>query len=48
MKNPILTTEGWPYQTHSIFNPAAAIVNGIILLLVCVEDHMDLSIYKKT
>ena len=36
-KNPILTVEDWPYQAHSVFNPAAAIVNGITLLMVRVE-----------
>ena len=42
-KNPILTVEDWPYQAHSVFNPAAAIVNGITLLMVRVEDHRGFS-----
>ena len=42
-KNPILTVDDWPYQAHSVFNPAAAIVNGIILLIVRVEDHRGFS-----
>ena len=42
-KSPILTAEDWPYQVHSVFNPAAAIVDSITLLLVCVEDHMGFS-----
>lgn len=41
--NPILTVEDWPYQAHSVFNPAAAIVNGITLLMVRVEDHRGFS-----
>ncbi len=27
-KNPILTAEDWPYKAHSVFNPAATIVDG--------------------
>ena len=27
-KNPILTVEDWPYRANSVFNPAAAIVDG--------------------
>ncbi|WP_440948798.1 glycosidase [Methanosarcina sp. T3] len=42
-KNPILTIEDWPYQANSVFNPAAAIVDGKILLLVRVEDHRGIS-----
>ena len=42
-KNPILTVEDWPYQAHSVFNPAAAIVDGITLLMVRVEDHRGFS-----
>ena len=42
-KNPILTVEDWPYQAHSVFNPAAAIVDGTILLMVRVEDHRGFS-----
>ena len=42
-KNPILTVEDWPYKAHSVFNPAAAIVNGITLLMVRVEDHRGFS-----
>jgi predicted GH43/DUF377 family glycosyl hydrolase len=42
-KNPILTVDDWPYRAHSVFNPAAAIVDGKILLLVRVEDHRGFS-----
>jgi len=42
-KNPILTVDDWPYRANSVFNPAAAIVNGKILLLVRVEDHRGFS-----
>jgi predicted GH43/DUF377 family glycosyl hydrolase len=48
-KNPILTAEDWPYQAHSVFNPAAAIVNGRTLLLdiighIVKENDSDLPI----
>ena len=43
MKNPILTIDDWPYRAHSVFNPAAAIVDGITLLMVRVEDHRGFS-----
>src|SRR5664280_3692080 len=42
-KNPILTVEDWPYQAHSVFNPAATIVDGTTLLMVRVEDHRGFS-----
>ena len=42
-KNPILTVADWPYRANSVFNPAAAIVDGKILLLVRVEDHRGFS-----
>ena len=42
-KNPILTADYWPYPAHSVFNPAVAIVDGITLLLVRVEDHRGFS-----
>ncbi|AKB14015.1 hypothetical protein MSTHC_1023 [Methanosarcina thermophila CHTI-55] len=43
IKNPILTVDDWPYRAHSVFNPAAAIVNGTTLLMVRVEDHRGFS-----
>ncbi|AKB50852.1 hypothetical protein MSBRW_1599 [Methanosarcina barkeri str. Wiesmoor] len=42
-RNPILTVDEWPYRAHSVFNPAAAIVDGTTLLLVRVEDHRGFS-----
>jgi len=36
--NPILTPKNWPYPANSVFNPAAAKVDGETLLLVRVED----------
>jgi len=42
-KNPILTVEDWPYTAHSVFNPAATLVDGVILLMVRVEDHRGFS-----
>jgi predicted GH43/DUF377 family glycosyl hydrolase len=42
-KNPILTVDDWPYRANAVFNPAAAIVDGKVLLLVRVEDHRGFS-----
>lgn len=42
-RNPILTVQDLPYQANSVFNPAAAIVDGKILLLMRVEDHRGFS-----
>jgi len=42
-KNPILTAEDWPYKAHSVFNPAATIIDGTTLLMVRVEDHRGFS-----
>lgn len=42
-KNPLLTVEDWPYQAHSVFNPAVTMVNGTTILLVRVEDHRGFS-----
>ncbi len=36
--NPILTPEIWPYPINSVFNPAAVLINGEVLLLNRVED----------
>jgi predicted GH43/DUF377 family glycosyl hydrolase len=39
-RNPILTTADWPYPAHSVFNPAATMLqDGAILLLCRVEDR---------
>ena len=42
-KNPILSAEDWPYEAHSVFNPAATIVDGTTLLMVRVEDYTGFS-----
>jgi beta-1,2-mannobiose phosphorylase / 1,2-beta-oligomannan phosphorylase len=42
-KNPILTVDDWPYRANSVFNPAAAMVDDKVLLLVRVEDHRGFS-----
>ena len=42
--NPILTAADWPYQVHSVFNPAATLMpDGTTLLLCRVEDRRGLS-----
>ena len=41
--NPILSVKDWPYAAHSVFNAAAAIVEGKTLLLVRVEDFRGIS-----
>ncbi|MFA6666063.1 MAG: glycosidase [Armatimonadota bacterium] len=37
--NPIITSHDIPYPCNSVFNPGAAIVDGITLLLLRVEDN---------
>ena len=41
--NPILTVENWPYKANSVFNAAAAQVDGETLLLTRVEDYRGIS-----
>jgi predicted GH43/DUF377 family glycosyl hydrolase len=41
--NPILTAEDWPYPANAVFNPAAAAVDGQIVLLARVEDRRGIS-----
>jgi len=41
--NPILSVDDWPYRANSVFNAAAAEVNGKILLLARVEDFRGIS-----
>jgi len=41
--NPILSVKDWPYDVNSVFNAAAAEVDGRILLLVRVEDFRGIS-----
>ncbi len=37
--NPILTSKDWPYQVHTVFNPAATLLpDGTTILLCRVED----------
>lgn len=42
-KNPILTAKDWPYPVHSVFNPAATMFHGKVLLLARVEDRRGFS-----
>lgn len=42
-KNPILSPSDWPYRVNSVFNAAAAKVNGEVVLLARVEDHTGIS-----
>jgi len=41
--NPLLTAAHWPYPVNSVFNPAAAMVDGETVLLCRVEDRRGLS-----
>jgi predicted GH43/DUF377 family glycosyl hydrolase len=41
--NPILTADDWPYAVNSVFNPAAARVNGTTVILARVEDLRGIS-----
>jgi beta-1,2-mannobiose phosphorylase / 1,2-beta-oligomannan phosphorylase len=41
--NPILTAEDWPYPVNAVFNPAATVVDGEIVLLARVEDLRGIS-----
>ena len=41
--NPILSVDDWPYKANSVFNAAAAEVDGKILLLARVEDFRGMS-----
>jgi predicted GH43/DUF377 family glycosyl hydrolase len=41
--NPILSVDNWPYKANTVFNAAAAEVNGQILLLARVEDFRGMS-----
>jgi len=42
-ENPILTVSDWSYRANSVFNAAAAEVDGKILLLTRVEDFRGIS-----
>ncbi|MEN6566079.1 MAG: hypothetical protein ABFC57_07235 [Veillonellales bacterium] len=41
--NPILTAKNWPYPAHTVFNPAATLFHGKVLLLARVEDRRGFS-----
>ena len=41
--NPILTVNDWPYPANSVFNPAATMYRGKVLLLARVEDRRGFS-----
>jgi beta-1,4-mannooligosaccharide/beta-1,4-mannosyl-N-acetylglucosamine phosphorylase len=41
--NPILSVSDWPYKANSVFNAAAAEVNGKTILLARVEDFRGMS-----
>jgi predicted GH43/DUF377 family glycosyl hydrolase len=41
--NPLLTAADWPYAVNSVFNPAAAQVNGVTVILARVEDLRGIS-----
>ena len=41
--NPILTAADWPGPVNAVFNPAAALVDGITVLIVRVEDRRGIS-----
>ena len=41
--NPILTAENWPYPVNTVFNPAAAALDGTTVLLARVEDRRGIS-----
>ena len=41
--NPILTADDWPYPVNAVFNPAAAVVGGVTVLLARVEDLTGIS-----
>jgi predicted GH43/DUF377 family glycosyl hydrolase len=42
--NPILTARDWPYPVHTVFNPAATLLeDGTTLMLVRCEDRRGLS-----
>ena len=42
-ENPILSAREWPYAVNTVFNPAAIIYQGKVLLLVRVEDRRGFS-----
>lgn len=45
--NPILTAKDWPYPVNTVFNPAATVYDGKVLLLARVEDRRGFSHFTK-
>jgi len=41
--NPILSSKNWPYAANTVFNPAATMYKGKVLLLARVEDRRGFS-----
>lgn len=41
--NPILSSHDWPYPVNTVFNPAATMIDGKVLLLARVEDRRGIS-----
>ena len=41
--NPILTAEDWPYPVNAVFNPGAARLDGVTVVLARVEDTTGIS-----
>ena len=46
-KNPILSATDWPYAANAVFNPAATMFHGKVLLLARVEDRRGFSHFTK-
>lgn len=46
-RNPILTAKNWPYPVNTVFNPAATMFHGKVLLLARVEDRRGFSHFTK-
>lgn len=46
-RNPILTAKNWPYPVNTVFNPAATLFHGKVLLLARVEDRRGVSHFTK-
>lgn len=42
-ENPILSSHDWPYAANTVFNPAATMYEGKVLLLARVEDRRGFS-----
>jgi len=42
-RNPILSAADWPYPVNTVFNPAAAVVDGETLVVARVEDLRGIS-----